>query len=521
MTQRNPSGRVAWWGIGDLNAFFGLMLDNVTNLVLLSGILVGLFDFPADIIMTRMIPGTALGVLVGDLVYTWMAVRLARRTGRSDVTAMPLGLDTPSTIGIAVAVLGPTFKATGDAVLTWHVGMATLICMGVVKVVFSFIGEWVQKNFPQAGLLGSIGGVGLALLGFLPLIHIFDEPVVGLVSLGIVVYTLVARLPLPGKFPGAFAAVAVGALIYHGRGLAGLVEGYGGVKAGLELALPLPTLGWVEHFHHALKYLPIAVPFGLLTIVGGINVNESARVAGDEYRTRDILLTEAAATLVAGLCGGVAQSTPYIGHPAYKAMGGRAGYTLATGLFIGIGSVFGLIPMIVAVLPTAAVAPILVFVGLEIITQSYHACPREHAPAVTMAFLPAVGSLVLIYFNQFAGEFFGAAARAAEVAPAAAAALVLPPRIAALHETMRVLGHGFILTAMLWGGIVAHLVDRQVRRAGLLLLVCALFSLFGVIHSVMPHGELYLPWRLDTQLPMTIAVSYFLLGMFAIVRKKT
>jgi AGZA family xanthine/uracil permease-like MFS transporter len=488
MTDREKAGSVRWWGLGDLNAFFGLMLDNVTNLVLLSGILVGVFDFPADIILTRMIPGTALGVLIGDLVYTWMAVRLARRTGRSDVTAMPLGLDTPSTIGIAVAVLGPTFKATGDAVLTWHVGMATLICMGVVKVVFSFIGEWVQKNFPQAGLLGSIGGVGLALLGFLPLIHIFDEPVVGLVSLGIIIYTLVARIPLPGKFPGAFAAVAVGALIYHGRGLSGLVEGYGGVQAGFEFALPLPTLGWIENFHLALKYLPIAVPFGLLTIVGGINVNESARVAGDEYRTRDILLTEALATLAAGLCGGVAQST---------------------GLFIGIGSVFGLIPMIVSVLPVAAVAPILIFVGLEIITQSYHACPREHAPAVTMAFLPAVGSLVLIYFNQFAGEFHSAVAGAA-----------FPPRIAALHETMRVLGHGFILTAMLWGGITAHLVDRRVRRAGLLLLVCAVFSLFGVIHSVMPHGELYLPWRLETQLPLTIAASYFLLGMFAIIKKK-
>jgi AGZA family xanthine/uracil permease-like MFS transporter len=503
MTDRGQAGSVRWWGLGDLNAFFGLMLDNVTNLVLLSGILVGVFDFPADIILTRMIPGTALGVLIGDLVYTWMAVRLARRTGRSDVTAMPLGLDTPSTIGIAVAVLGPTFQASGDAVLTWHVGMATLIFMGVVKVVFSFLGEWVQKSFPQAGLLGSIGGVGLALLGFLPLVHIFDEPVVGLVSLGIIIYTLV------GRVPGACAAVAVGALIYHGRGLSGLVEGYGGVEAAFELALPLPTLGWVEHVPLAVKYLPIAVPFGLLTIVGGINVSESARVAGDEYRTRDILLTEAAATLVAGFCGGVAQSTPYIGHPAYKAMGGRAAYTLATGLFIGIGSIFGLIPLIVAVLPVAAVAPILVFVGLEIITQSYHACPREHAPAVTMAFLPALGSLVLIYFDQFAGEF-----------SAAAAGAVFPPRIAALHETMRVLGHGFILTAMLWGGITAHLVDRQVRRAGLLLLLCAAFSLFGVIHSVMPHGELYLPWRLDTQLPFTIAASYFLLGMFAIVRKK-
>ena len=77
------------------------------------------------------------------------------------------------------------------------------------------------------------------------------------------------------------------------------------------------------------QYLPMAVPFAILTVVGGINVTESARLAGDEYNTRDILLTEAVATLLAGVCGGVSQTTPYIGHPAYKAMGGRAAYTLA------------------------------------------------------------------------------------------------------------------------------------------------------------------------------------------------
>ena len=89
-----------WAGAGDLNAFFGLALDNLSNLVILWGILVGIFGFPQDLVLYRMIPGTALGVLVGDLVYTWMAFRLARRTGRDDVTAMPLGIDTASLFGL-------------------------------------------------------------------------------------------------------------------------------------------------------------------------------------------------------------------------------------------------------------------------------------------------------------------------------------------------------------------------------------------------------------------------------------
>src|SRR5918993_5018006 len=95
-----PKGGYRWAAAGDLNAFFGLMLDNVMNLVILAGILIGVFGFPRDLVYTKMFPGTALGVLFGDLVYTWMAFRLARRTGRADVTAMPPGLDTPSTIRV-------------------------------------------------------------------------------------------------------------------------------------------------------------------------------------------------------------------------------------------------------------------------------------------------------------------------------------------------------------------------------------------------------------------------------------
>src|SRR5438132_12932398 len=105
------AGPYRWAGPGDINAFFGLMLDNIVNLALLGGILIVGFGFPSDLVYKRMFPGTALGVLFGDLVYTWLAFRLARQTGRNDVTAMPLGLDSPSTIGMALAVLGPAVIA--------------------------------------------------------------------------------------------------------------------------------------------------------------------------------------------------------------------------------------------------------------------------------------------------------------------------------------------------------------------------------------------------------------------------
>jgi len=183
-----------WFVMGDVNGFFGLMFDNVTVLSFLAGILIFAFQFPAEIVYKKMFPGTAFGVLFGDLVYTWMAFRLAKRTNNPTVTAMPLGLDTPSTIGIALTVLGPCFLAMKGrgmpveeaAMMTWYVGMATMVLIGIVKLVFSFVGGWVQKIVPQAGLLGSLAGIGLALIGLIPLMDIFGMPLVGMIALGLI-----------------------------------------------------------------------------------------------------------------------------------------------------------------------------------------------------------------------------------------------------------------------------------------------------------------------------------------------
>src|SRR5215475_2739825 len=404
-----PRTGYRWFTSGDLNGFFGLMFDNITVLSYLAGILILGFQFPADVVYKHMFPGTAFGVLFGDVIYTIMAFRLARRTNNSEVTAMPLGLDTPSTIGIALTVLGPAFVAmkgrgmspADAALMTWYIGMATMVFIGIVKLIFSFIGGWVQKAVPQAGLLGSLAGIALTLIGFVPLVDIFGTPVVGMIALGLILYTLVAEIRLPFEIPGVLAAVVIGTALYYVLGPMGLTGGtYAAPHAELHFGFPLPTLGFLRGMTEALKYLPIAIPFGVLTVVGGINVTESARVAGDDFNTRDILLTEAVATLVAGLCGGVAQSTPYIGQPAYKKMGSRAGYTLLTGLFIGLGGILGYVGFIVELIPRAVLAPILIFVALDITSQAFHASPVKHAPAVAFAFLPTIARLLTIKLSS-------------------------------------------------------------------------------------------------------------------------
>jgi AGZA family xanthine/uracil permease-like MFS transporter len=248
-------------------------------------------------------------------------------------------------------------------------------------------------------------------------------------------------------------------------------------------------------------------------------VTESARIAGDDYRTRDILLTEAIATLVAGVCGGVSQSTPYIGHPAYKAMGGRAGYTLATGLFIGLGGIFGYIAFLADALPKPALAPILVFVALDITEQSYLATPKRHAAAVTLAVFPSIAQLVQIFLSQV----YGGALMAAAIDPAGTmkATGLTNPDFISTCAVMVLLAHGFILTAMLWGGAAAFLIDRKIAAAAATLFACGALALFGFIHSIMPAGGVYLPWSTGNGLPYQWAAAYGLLAVTLLALSKT
>ena len=482
-----------WLSAGDLNGFLALVIDNLSVLAFLSAALVGIFGFPAEFLVTHMLPGTALGVLVGDGIYTWMA----RRQRRSDATAMPLGVDAPTTIGLALLVLGPAFVAfkqqgmdeTAAATATWQLGMAAMIEMGVLKFVLSFFGAAVQRHVPRAGLLGSIAGIALVLMGFFPLVEIMRVPLIGFAGLGIVLYALVARGPLPGRIPDVLFAVLVATVLYYALGPLGLLGS--GFHAPLvpqwRFDLPWPTLGFVDGLRYTVPYLALILPFGLLMVVGGINVTESARAAGDDYPVRDILLTEAFATLVAGVCGGVAQTTPYIGQPAYKAMGGRTAYTLLTGLFIGLGGVFGWIANLIEWIPIAVLAPILIFVAINITTQAFEATPQKYFGAVVFAFFPPIARMLAIKLGDpgiVAPERFAQLFAANDHGVAELAVIVM-------------LGNGFIITSMVWASFVVALIDQRPARAAAILILGAALTVFGVIHSVDPAGGIYLPWLLD------------------------
>ena len=489
-----------WAARGDINGFFALSIDNLALLVSMSGILIGVFGMPADIVLGRMIPGTALGVLIGDAIYTWMAFRLAAKDRRQDVCAMPLGIDTPSMFALSFGVVGPAFVITHDGMKAWQIGMAVLVLMGIAKLIASFFGEAIRRVLPKTALLGAISAVGVALIMFFPFNKIMAEPIGGFVALGVVLLTLVGGIRLPGNVPAVVASVIAGLAAYTVAKAVGYVPPPIPVSGGaFGLHLPWPTLGFVEGLDLAWQFIPLAIPAAFLTVVGGIDVTESASLAGDRYSTRSVLLAEGIATLGAALCGGVVQNTPYIGHPAYKRMGSRAAYTLATGLFISIGAATGLIGVLISALPESIVVPILVYVGLEMSAQAVHESEPKHVKAIALALIPVIANLVNIEMGGVLG--------AARVDIAA-----LPADTRSTLTVLTMLGNGFIVTAMIWATWLVWIIDRRLIAAAWLCVVAAGMTLVGLIHSPFADGRLFVPAASTPRIVFALAAGYVLLG---------
>ena len=469
------------------------MLDNVAGLVLLVSLLSGVFNFPVEFAICYMVPGTALGVLVGDLLFFFIAFWYAKKTGKTDVTAMPLGLDTPSTFGMVFLVLGPAYGAavesgmseTDAAMHAWHIGMCAIFITGIIKVVLSFFSGWIHRLVPRAGLLGSLAAIALVLIAFSPMLKIAgSSPIVGFASLALVLVTLIGRQRLPFGIPGALAAVVVGTGIYY------LLYGIGSAT-GVELVVKAPPLTtvwmpqqwleafkfeWMGKFYDTIPYLGFIVPFAIATVVGGIDCAESAASVGDDFHTPTVIGVEAFATLLAACCGGVIQTTPYIGHPAYKAMGGRAAYTLMTALFIGGAGLIGYFSLMFQWIPEAAIFPILIFIGIEITAQSFHVTPKKHYAAIAVACLPAIAKLVALSVGDFADAIPN-----------------ISDRLSHTLLSINVLAGGFIFTSLIWASATAKMVDRNYLSAGMYFALAGAFTLFGVMHSPLAGDRMFLP----------------------------
>jgi len=436
------------------------------------------------------------------------AQRLSWRSGRTDVTALPYGINTPSLFAFVFLVMLPVRAAaeadgsssTEAAYIAWRVGLAACFVSGAIELIGSSIGAWVRRITPRAALLSTLAGIAISFIAIDFALRTFESPLVAMLPLGVILASYFAGARLPFGLPGGLLAVMLGtaaAWLQWGIDPAASPIDASTIDRGVSavgLYLPVPVLSdlWAGSTHplFAQFFLPVVLPMGLFNVLGALQNIESAEAAGDAFPTAPSMVMNGGGSIAAAAFGSCFPTTIYIGHPGWKALGARSGYSVANAIFFVVLATFGLGSLVSAIVPLDAGIAIVLYIGLVITAQAFQATPREHAPAVAVGLFPGIAAWGVLLVTQT----LNAAGTVVGSPDLGARALAHPEAFAQAGlrlEGLSALSQGFILTCMVWSASAALLIDRRFRAASAWMASGSVLAFFGFIHAgqIGPAGN--------------------------------
>jgi AGZA family xanthine/uracil permease-like MFS transporter len=297
------------------------------------------------------------------------------------------------------------------------------------------------------------------------------------------------RMRFRGGVPATVVILAVGTALAWATGLAPVGGPGGQPLAHLRLYFPAPALGelWAAlHGGHIVAYLSVVIPIGLLGVLASLQNIESAAAAGDDYPVRPSLVINGLGTIAAACFGSPFPSSIYIGHPAWKKLGARAGYSVLNGVAITLVCLTGAMAALTWLIPAEAGIAIILWIGVIIAAQAFEVTPARHYPAVVIGLFPGIAAWVMLVVKTV----LGAAGAGVAGGPVLGQPLVQAAQAAgAFIGGGFALEQGFLYSAMIWSAMVVCIVDRQWRRAAGWSAIGALLALTGLMHSYALTGR--------------------------------
>ena len=480
---------------GDGEGFVAAFVNNLVQLLILAPLCVGVLGFSPALVYGRILPGVAVSFLVGNLFYAWQALALARRENRDDVCALPYGISTPGLFAHVFLVMLPARQlalARGfpdPERFAWHAGLVACFLGGLLEFGCAFFAASIRRHTPQAAMLATLAGVGLGFLGLAFLFQIFAAPVVGLVTLTLVFIVFFGRVRFRGGLPATLVVLAVGTALAWLTGLAPVGGPDAHPLAHLRLYFPWPLPGELLAAlggGHIVAYLSVVIPIGLLGVLASLQNIESASAAGDEYPVRPSLIVNGLGTLAGALFGSPFPTSIYIGHPAWKKLGARAGYSVLNGVVITLICLTGTMGALTWLIPAEAGVAIILWIGVIITAQAFEVTPRRHLVAVVVGLFPGLAAWTMLIVKT---------SLAAAGAGSPGGPVLDTPLVRTAHAAGAYIGGGFALeqgflyAAMIWAAIVVCIVDRQWTRAAVWSGIGALLALTGLMHSYTLTGR--------------------------------
>jgi len=485
----------ALWTPGDWNALFGFGTNILVNMLVLTGLLRFVLKMPDSLVFGRILPALGLMMCLSTFYYAYLAYKLAQKTGRSDVCALPSGVSVPHMFIVTFVIMLPITIKTGDPIKGWSAGLVWVFFQSFILMIGGFIAPYIRRITPRAALLGTLAGVSVTFISMRPALEMYMTPQIGLVCFAIILVSWFGGVKYWRGMPAGLVAIAVGMIIAWGSNLFGLglgglsLKGVGDAFASFGFSVPLPAIG---HVFSGFEFLGIilvtAIPFGIYDLVEAMDNVESAEAAGDEYPTTRVLTADGVVSLIGCLMGNPFINAVYIGHPGWKAMGGRIGYSAATGIMVVLLSWFGIISVLLALVPVVAISPILLYIGMLIGAQAFQTTPVKHAPAIVLALTPHLAAWAKLQIDTMLGSTITAAQAvgglaADKVDAVKSAAISALPQQGVLYHGLEVMGGGSILAGLVLGAIGVFVIERDFFKASAFALAGAVMTYFGFMHG--------------------------------------
>src|SRR5215218_8993464 len=481
MTMTATTRKPVLWTATDWNAFFGFGTNILVNMLILTGLLRFVLKMPDSLVFGRILPALGLMMCLSTFYYAFLAYRLSIKTGRTDVCALPSGVSVPHMFIVTFVIMLPITIKTGDPLKGWSAGLVWVFFQSFILMIGGFIAPYIRKITPRAALLGTLAGVSVTFISMRPALEMYMTPQIGLVCFAIILVSWFGGVKYWKNMPAGLVAIAVGMAIAWGSNLFGLgigglsLEKLGGAFANFGFSVPLPAFGIMfSGFEFLGIILVTAIPFGIYDLVEAMDNVESAEAAGDEYPTTRVLTADGVVSLIGCLMGNPFINAVYIGHPGWKAMGGRIGYSAATGLMVIVLSWFGIIAVMLSLIPVVAISPILLYIGMLIGAQAFQETPKSHAPAIVLALVPHLAAWCKTLMDG---------ALTAAGTSAAAIGFEKLGQVGVLYHGLEVLGGGAILSGLILGAIAVFIVEKKFAEAGYFAAAGAVLTFFGFMHG--------------------------------------
>ncbi|MDD5801956.1 MAG: solute carrier family 23 protein [Solobacterium sp.] len=493
------------WVKSDLNGFFGLFTNNLTNIITMASLLIFVVGLPLDIVYRKIIPATGLSIFIASGYYAYMAYKLANKTGREDVTALPAGPSVTHMFLIVFMVLGPIYWTTGDANLAVNAGIFWCFIESLIEIAGAFVGKKIRDAIPRVAMLGSLAGISITYIALNPSFNAFAVPYIGVVALVIILLGLIGKAKMPLNIPTGLVAILFGIII-------GWLSGYMKVEPllasfeNLGVSFPIPSITRIINgATQAAPYLITALPLGIYNAFETMDNLESAAVAGDEYPTAEAMLTDGITSMIAALFGSPFPTACYIGHAGWKESGARIGYSILNAVCVLIITFMGLISILLNLIPVEAIYPILIFIGLTITTQAFTSSDIKYIPAAIICLIPHMADWSK---NVVDNTLRAIGTNATEVGTS-----ILSSN-GVVYEGMSTLGAGSIIVGMILGSITVFIIDKDYKKATITCLIGFVLSFFGIIHSNS------VGININPKMEIAYLISMIIFALYSFERKK-